>query len=254
MSAVPLRRGRRAVMMSAASAGLAAVLAGLTGCSSSDPVDPDKGTNGVGKLTPAEIQSRTRAAAGAATSVRLSGTILVKDESYRLDMRLSERGGTGSVRSKDSTFRLLKVEDQLYLKADSSFWTHEGDGAGPADRAAAEKLDGKYVKVPDDDPTYQRLSGFAAMDVLLDGLVTLHGTLEKGERGSTGGTKSIRLTGDKGAGGTLDVSLEGRPFPLRLVRGGKAGTLSLTDWNAEFPLRKPEPSEVVDYGRGLPVT
>ncbi len=241
-------------MVSVVCAGVMAAVTGLTGCAAEEKkIDPDKGTNGVGKLTATQIQSRTRAAAASADSVRLAGTILVQGQRYELDMRLSEKGGTGSVRSKKSTFRLLKVGEQLYLKADSSFWVH-GEDAAPSDVAAAKKLDGKYVKVPDDDPSYRQMSGFAEMDVMLDGLITLHGTLAKGARGVSKGTRTIRLTGDKGAGGTLDVSLEGRPHPLRLVRAGGAGTLTFSDWNEDFPLKGPAKSETVDYGRALPAS
>ncbi|MFD7551268.1 hypothetical protein [Streptomyces sp. NPDC059816] len=260
MSAVPLRRGRRAVMVSMVCAGTMVATLGLAGCGGDAPPDPDQGTNGVGKLSATEIQNKTRLAAERAAAVRLSGTVRVKGQGYHLDMRLSDRGGTGSVRSKGGTIRLLRIGEELYLKADSSFWTHGSKGSettpekAASDRAAAEKLDGKYVKVPDGDPSYQQLSGFADMDLLLDGLITLHGTLEKGERGAAGGIKTIRLTGDQGAGGTLDVSLEGTPYPLRLVRAGGAGTISLSDWNRDVPLKKPAPSEVVDYGRKLPAS
>ncbi|MFI6525944.1 hypothetical protein [Streptomyces uncialis] len=240
-------------MVSMVCVGVTLAGAGLTGCGG-DEKDPHEGTNGVAKLTAPQIQLKSRAAARSAPGVRLSGTLVVKGQSYRLDMRLSDEGGTGSVTSRNSTFRLLRIGEQLYLEADSSFWTHGKDGveAAPSDVAAAEKLTGKFVKVPEGDPSYQQLSGFTDMDLLLDGLLTLHGKVDKGEWGTAGGVKSIRLTGDQGAGGTLDVALEGVPYPLRLVRGGGAGTIKLSDWGRDVQLRKPKDTEVVDYGRALP--
>ncbi|WP_338703762.1 hypothetical protein V2W30_25935 [Streptomyces sp. Q6] len=223
---------------------------GLAACGGEDP---DAGTNGVGKLEPATIQSRTVKAAQGADAVHLSGTVVSSGKSYRLDMRLKDDGGTGSVTANGSTFRLLRVGDHLFLKADADFWTHSDDAkSGHGDGAAAEKLDGKYVKVPKGDPAYQRLSTFTDKDVLLDGLLTLHGDLAKGDRGSSGGVRTIELTGDKGAGGTLDVSLEGRAFPMRLERAGGAGTLQLTDWGQDFDLAEPEDGDTVDYGQALP--
>ena len=67
---------------------------GLTGCGSDDP---DAGTNGMGKLPPDKIQSRTHAAAKSAPSVHLSGTVVSNGSTYTLDMRLKSGGGTGSV-------------------------------------------------------------------------------------------------------------------------------------------------------------
>ncbi|MEV3854448.1 hypothetical protein AB0J38_08995 [Streptomyces sp. NPDC050095] len=228
--------------------------AGLAGCGTDDP---DAGTNGVGKLDPAGIQSRTVKAAQGADAVHVAGTVVSGGKTYKLDMRLKDEGGSGSVTSGSSTFRLLRVGTHLYLKADADFWTHSDEaksGSGHGDGAAADKLDGKYVKVPTGDPAYQRLSTFTDKDVLLDGLLTLHGSLDKGDHGSSGGVRTIGLTGDDGAGGTLDVSLEGTPYPMRLERAGGAGTLQLTDWGRTFTLQEPDVDDTVDYGKALPAS
>ncbi|MEU6996296.1 hypothetical protein ABZ953_37310 [Streptomyces sp. NPDC046465] len=237
-------------------AGLVAASTSLTGCGGGE--DPDAGTNGVGKLSASKIQGKADKAAGGASAVRLSGTVVSKNHTYTLDMRLKGEGGTGSVTSKGQTFQLLRVGEELYLKAPAEFWTHDGgdtDGkSASGDGAAAAKLDDKYVKVPQGDPAYQQLSGFTDKDRLLGGMLTLHGTLAKGDRGKTGRFRSIKITGDEGAGGTLSVSLDGKPYPLRLERGGHAGTLRLTDWNEDFPLKEPGKDEMVDYGKQLPTS
>ncbi|MEU6121753.1 hypothetical protein [Streptomyces sp. NPDC047123] len=248
----PASRARRAVIKGALCAGLVAAATTLTACSGGE--DPDAGTNGVGKLTAAKIQGKAGRVAGSASAVRLSGTLVSKSHTYSLDMRLKGDGGTGSVTSKGRTFQLLRVGEALFLKADTEFWTNDGGASGKADGAAAAKLEGKYVKIPQGDPAYQQLSGFTDKDKLLDGMLTLHGQLEKGERGTTGSLRSIKITGDAGAGGTLSVSLEGKPYPLRLERGGHAGTVRLSDWNKDFPLQQPDKEEMVDYGKQLPTS
>ncbi|MFG2502503.1 hypothetical protein ACGFSB_30360 [Streptomyces sp. NPDC048441] len=236
-------------------AGLVVGVTGLTGCSSDK--DPDAGTNGIGKLSAAKIQSKSRAAADAAPTVRLSGTLVSKGHTYKLDMRLKDNGGTGSVTSKGETFQLLRVGKQLFLKADSAFWTHKdakggGEKPGKTDDAAAAKLNGKFVKVPAGDAAYKQLSGFTDKDLLLEGMLALHGKLATGDRGTTSGNPSIEVTGDKGAGGTLDVALKGKPYPLSLERAGDAGSLRLSDWGRDFTLSEPEKDEMVDYGEQLP--
>ncbi|MGW5864379.1 hypothetical protein ACWFRJ_19675 [Streptomyces sp. NPDC055239] len=238
-------------------AGLVVGATGLTGCSSDE--DPDAGTNGIGKLSAAKIQSKSRAAADAAPAVRLAGTLVSKGHTYKLDMRLKEEGGTGSVTSKGETFQLLRVGKELFLKADSAFWTHEdakggAEKPGRTDDAAAAKLDGKFVKVPAGDAAYKQLSGFTDKDLLLDGMLSLHGELATGDRGTTDGNPTIEINGDEGAGGTLDVSLEGKPYPLRLERAGDTGTLRLSDWGQDFTLAEPDKDEMVDYGEQLPTS
>ncbi|MEU1124632.1 hypothetical protein ABZ371_13950 [Streptomyces sp. NPDC005899] len=246
-SAPAARAHRRTALAVVLCAGLTAA---LTACAGEDP---DKGTNGVGKLGAAEIDSRARAAAAASDAVRLTGKLVGKGGTYTLNMQVSADGGTGSVTSGQSTFTLLRIGDALFLKADAGFWSH-GDETGEeeSDRAAAGKLQGKYVKVPEDDPTYKQLRGFTEKKTLLDGVLTLHGKVNKGDRETVGGVRTVQIMGGKGEGGTLDVSLKGTPFPLRVARGGGGGTLTLADWGEAFALEQPPEDETVDYGGQLP--
>jgi hypothetical protein len=230
---------------------LAVAAAGLTGCGT----DPDEGTNGVGKLEPAQIRDRAMKAVASAGSVHLSGTVITKDGGVELDMRLSDGGGQGEVTSGGTTFGLLRVGEDLYLQAGADFWNQAagGDGEG-LEGTTAEKLDGKYVKVPEKDPAYQRFSGFTDMDALLDGLLDLDGKPAKDGYHEVRDVRTIRLKVDEGAGGRFDVSLKGTPFPLRLERPAGGGTLNFTDWDKPIELEEPPKKEQVDYGQDLPET
>ncbi|WP_189529372.1 hypothetical protein [Streptomyces roseolilacinus] len=250
----PARRTRRVVLPVALCVGLAAA---LTACAE----DPDEGTNGVGRLPAKEIEGKARAAADAAASVRLAGTLVSKSGTYTLNMRLKAQGATGSVTTRKSTFELLRVGDALFMKAGATFWRHaegsteESGEPTEADIEAADKLDGKYVKVPQDDPSYKQLRGFTEMNVLLKGLLVLHGEVQKGNREKVGRVRTIEVAGGRhGEGGTLAVSLEGTPFPLRFARGGGGGVVVLSDWNKDFPLTEPAKEDILDYGRQLPRT
>jgi len=225
--------------------GAVCALAVLTGCGE----DPDAGTNGVGKLAADEIQVKAKAAASGVDAVRLAGSVVAGGRTYRLDMRLKKDGGTGSVSSQGTTFQLLRVGEKLYLKADAGFWKQGGDAS-----ASAGKLDGKYVRIPAGDPSYAKFSGFTDKDLLLDGLLTLHGSLSKDGHHEHSGTRTIRITGDKGGGGTLDVSLAGEPYPLLLQRAGSAGSLAFSSWGRDFELAEPEKGDTVDYGKQLPAS
>lgn len=250
MAAYPRRRN--AVLVGVACAGLTAT---LVGCGIGE--DPDAGTNGIGKLSPAKIEKRALKAAEEANAVHLSGSVVTKGRTYKLDMRLKEGegkegGGIGRLSSKESSFEMLRVGDDLFLKADAAFWaSQKGEKPSKSDSEAASKLGDKYVKVPNGDPAYKKLSGFTDMRVLLDGLLTLHGKLTTGARSAVGGVRTIRIEGGGGSGGALDVSLEGVPYPLRLQRAARAGTLELADWNEDFPLKAPGKNQIIDYGRQI---
>ncbi|MFG2788611.1 hypothetical protein [Streptomyces sp. NPDC048419] len=247
MTVIALGRTRRTTLLGAMCALVVAGTGVLAGCSD----DPDAGTNGVGKLPAAKIESKTRAAAAAAEAVHLSGDVVTNGRTYKLDMRLKSEGATGSVTSNGVAFGLLRIGEQLYLKAGAGFWNHADGNTG---KASASKLDGKYVKVPQRDPAYKKFSGFTDMDVLLGGLLTLHGPLATDGHHEQSGTRTIRITGDKGSGGTLDVSLQGKPYPLRLERAGGAGTIAFSSWGEDFALNEPKKTETVDYGKQLPTS
>jgi hypothetical protein len=243
-SAPAVRARRRTVLAVVLCAGLTTA---LTACASEDP---DKGTNGLGKLTAAQIDKKARAAADASGAVRLTGKLVSKGVTYTLNMQLSGKGGTGSVTSRQSTFALLRIGDELFLKAEAGFW--KGETGDDESDQAADKLQGKYVKVPEDDPTYRQLRGFTEKKTLLDGMLALHGKINKGDRDTIGGMRTVQIMGGKGEGGALDVSLEGTPYPLRVARGGGGGTITLTDWGKTFPLEAPAEDDTVDYGGQLP--
>ncbi|QKV70537.1 hypothetical protein HUT13_18480 [Streptomyces harbinensis] len=224
----------------------------LTACGGGEE-DPDEGTNGLAKLTAEEIEQEVRGAVEGATAVRLSGTVITEGTTYRLDMRIGEGGGVGEVSTEGTTFELLRVGEDLFIKADAGFWQSQDDpededGEESADPDPAHKLDGKYVRVAPEDPAYGQLSGFTDRNVLLDGLLALEGERAIGERGELGGVQTIRLEAGEGAGGAMEISLIGTPYPLRFERGGAAGELTLTDWNKEFTLHAPPEEEILDYG------
>jgi hypothetical protein len=242
-------RSRNAALVGAVCTALAM---GLAGCAEEDP---DKGTNGVGKLAPEKIESRALKAVAGANAVRMSGSVVTRGRTYKLDMRLKEGkegGGIGQLSTQGKTFEMLRVGDELYLKADADFWaSQEGGEPSKSDAEAASKLDDKYVKVPSGDPAYKQLSGFTDMDLMLDGLLDLQGKVGTGDRGSVGGFRTIRITGGDGDGGALDVSLDGTPYPLRLQRAGDAGTLEFADWNKDFTLKAPGKDHIIDYGKQI---
>ncbi|KUL41791.1 hypothetical protein ADL22_14275 [Streptomyces sp. NRRL F-4489] len=237
-----MRRAGRALPAVAVCAVLTAAVAGCAGD------DPDAGTNGVGKLPARQIEARARAAAVAAGTVRLSGKVVSEGATYTLDMRLAKEGARGELSTGTTSFQLLRVGGALYLKADASFWAGEKNSGSDG---AAAKLGGKYVKVPAADPVYRRFSGFTDKDTLLPALLALHGELTTGKRATVDGVRTVQVTAGAGSGGTLDVSLEGQPYPLRLQRAGGAGQVKLADWGKDLDLKAPAQDQVVDYGKQI---
>lgn len=243
VTVIPLGRARRSAVVGALSAGLFAGITGLVGCSSEDP---DAGTNGMADLSAAKIHSQARAAADSVASVTVNADLVVKGQPYKIDMQLNSDGGTGKITDNGVSFRLLRVGDDVFMQADAAL-LKEGDKP-----AKPSKLSDKYVKVPEDDPKYKRLRAYTDKGDLLDMLLDLPGKLSKGDRSTVGSVRTIQLAAGNGDGGTIDVSLEGEPYPLRLVRAGGAGTLKLSDWGQSVTVEAPAKNEMVDFGEQLP--
>lgn len=235
----PTGRVGRAVVVGTLAAALAA-------CGSGG--DGGEPTNGLDELPAEQIERRAAEAAHEARSVQLSGTVLTDGRSYRLDVRLTAEGAVGEVATEGTTFELLRIGEDLYLRASAEFWESEGIPA-ELESDPTEKLDGKYVRVPPEDPAYGELSGFTEKNAVLDLLLSLgEGERETGGEDEVEGHRTIRVQADGGRGGAMDVSLTGRPYPLRLERAGGAGELIMTDWNEEFTLNPPPEDDIVDYG------
>ncbi|MCE7082474.1 hypothetical protein [Streptomyces sp. ST2-7A] len=230
------------------------VLAGgtLSGCGGPPAEPEEEETNGLDSLPAATIEERALDAALGAEAVHLSGRGVITDgDGFRLDMRLGPDGGIGEVSIQGMTFELLRVGEDLFLKADGAFWQHQwedGDEEAEAGIDPSGTLGGKYVKVAPDDPAYETLSGFTDKNTMIHLLLTMEGERSVGERGEVGETETISVLAGEGAGGVLDVALVGDPYPLRFARAGEAGQLSLADWDKEFTLRAPQEDQILDYG------
>ena len=78
------------------------------------------------------------------------------------------------------------------------------------------------------------------MDVLLDGLLAMHGKRETGDRGEVGGVRTVRVTAGEGERRHRRRLAGGHAVSAaRSSAAGGAGTLELDDWNKDFALRAP---------------
>ena len=229
--------------MGASCAALAAALAGCGG------EDPDAGTNGVGKLPAAKIESKARAAAQRADTVRLSGNVVSQGRTYKLDMRLAKDGAKGELTTKAAAFQLLRVGEALYLKADAAFWAGEKSGTSGRTRPGARPSSAASTsRCPPPTPS---TSASAASPTRTPCSPACSGCTASWRPVTAATSTASAPSGwpaGAGSGGTLDVSLEGTPYPLRLQRAGGAGVVRLADWGKSVDLKAPAKDQVVDYG------
>ena len=207
---------------------IAAVLAGCGGSSSSSG-------NGVADKTPAEILAATKAASDTATSVHVAGSIVSDKSPITLDMNLlAGKGGRGQLSESGLAFELIQVGGTVYIKGSPAFYKHIGG------TAAAQLLQGKWLKAPSSDANFASLSQLTDLRQLVDQTLASHGSLKKSGTTTIAGQKVVGIT-DTTKGGTLYIATTGKPYPIEISKGGSGGgKITFDRWNSSVTLAAPK--------------
>ncbi|HEY2768419.1 MAG TPA: hypothetical protein VGI76_09185 [Solirubrobacteraceae bacterium] len=212
-------------------------LAALAGCG-----DSSSSGNGVASKSPSEIVSEAKTAADGASSVHVSGSIVNAGSTIALDMDLLKgTGGSGRLSQNGLSFELVDVGGSVYIKGSPEFYRHFAGGA------AAQLLQGKWLKAPANTGSFASLGSLTDLRKLLDSTLSSHGSLSKGAPSTIEGQEAIGVK-DVTRGGTLYVATNGKPFPLEITKGGSGGgKVTFTNWNA--PVTVKAPAKAVDLGQ-----
>jgi hypothetical protein len=228
-------RGVRSRFAALASALVA--LAGIAGCGGSSSAG-----NGVASKSPTEIISSAKAAADGASSVHVIGSIVNAGSTIALDMELLKgTGGRGRLSQNGLSFELVEVGGSVYIKGSPAFYRHFAGGA------AAQLLQGKWLKAPANTGSFASLGSLTDLRKLLDSTLSSHGSLSKGATSTIEGQQAIGVK-DVSRGGVLYVATKGTPFPLEITKGGSGGgRVNFNRWNAPVSVRAP--ANAVDLGQ-----
>jgi hypothetical protein len=206
---------------------LVALLAGCGGSSSSS-------NNGVADKSSADILAATKVASDAATTVHVSGSIVSDGSPITLDLNLlANKGGRGQLSENGLSFELIQVGKTVYIKGSPAFYKHIGG------TAAAQLLEGKWLKAPASDSDFASLSQLTDLRQLVDQTLASHGALTKAGTSTIAGQKVVGIT-DKAKGGTLYIAATGQPYPVQITKAGSGGgKISFDRWNKTVTLAAP---------------
>jgi hypothetical protein len=212
--------------------GLALGGAVLAGCgSSSSGSGPG---NGVASKTPAQIVAASKSAADGAASVHIAGSVVNEGKPVTVDMQLlAGKGGRGRITLEGLSIDLIRVGGAVYINGSQAFYRHV---AGPA---AAQLLQGKWLKAPENSGNFASLAQLTELGKLIDTTLGSHGTLARGATTTVDGQKAVAIN-DVSQGGTLYVATTGSPFPIEIAkRGGSGGRIVFDRWNQAVTLTAP---------------
>jgi hypothetical protein len=217
---------------------LTLVLVAVAGCGGGS----SSAGNGIASKTPAEIVAAAKAAADGASSVHVAGSVVNAGTSIGLDMELlTGKGGRGRLSENGLSFELIEVGGYVYISGSPAFYSHF---AGPA---AAQLLQGKWLKAPAASGNFASLGSLTDARKLLDSTLSSHGSLAKGATTTVDGRTVVAIK-DQTHGGTLYVAATGTPYPIEITKGGKGGgKILFTNWNAPVTVTAPKSS--VDLGQ-----
>jgi hypothetical protein len=212
---------------------LSLALAGCGGGSSS---------NGIESKSPEEILQASKTAASQAVSVHIAGSIVNGGKPITLNMELlAGKGGKGTISQEGFTIQLVQIHGAVYINGGAAFYRHV---AGPA---AAQLLQGKWLKAPAGSGELASLASLTNLSKLVETALAGHGTLTKGQTRTIEGQKAIALQ-DKGRGGVLYVATTGKPFPLEILKlGSESGRVLLNRWDE--PVTLTAPSGAIDISK-----
>jgi hypothetical protein len=214
---------------SAAPLALALAVGALAGCGSSSS------GNGVASKSPAEILAAARTAADGASAVHVSGSTVTGGTPIALDLSLvAGKGGMGQIAQNGLSFKLIELEGTIYIKGSPAFYKHF------AGAAAAQLLQGKWLKAPVTNASFAGLSSLIELHKLLDA------ALESSDKALVStGTNTVKgqaVVGvkDTARGETIYIATTGKPYPLAATkRGAGGGTIAFAEWDKPVVLSAP---------------
>jgi hypothetical protein len=200
-----------------------ALLAGCAGGAS--------GGSGVAAKTPTQIVATAEAAAATAASVHVAGSILSEGKPISLNMELvAGQGGQGRVSLDGISFRLVGVDDAVYVSGGSAFYTRI------AGASAARVMRGKWLKGAQAG-ALRSLASLTRLGTLLGNALSGHGPLVRAADAIVAGRRAVAVR-DAARGGTLYVASGGTPYPLEIVKRG-GDRLVFDRWNQAVTLTVP---------------
>ena len=208
---------------------LAVALTGVAGCGSSS-----SSSNGVAQKSPEQIVEASKAAAAKAATVHITGSTISEKKPISLDMELvAGKGAKGHISIEGLRIDIVELEHAFYLNGSPAFYSRV---AGPA---AAQLLEGKWLKAPTGSGNFASLSKLTDLATVIDSSLASHGALTKAGTTTVAGQPAVGVT-DTSKGGTLYVASTGAPYPLEISKGGKeSGRIVFDRWNEPVTITPP---------------
>jgi len=242
-----LRRNALTAVCAALAVGLAGCAStGATGTSATGTKAKATPKPGLADLPAQKISDRAFAAMRSTTSMTMSLDGILDGDPGTFRMAFDTKGDcVGEMTVDGGNVKLIKHGKSVYMKYDDAFWKSQGaDG-----KAAAEMIDGRWLKGSISDPDYKDMVSTCDLDDFLSEFESGATDAKKGPVSTVGGRTVVALIEkDSKETNTAYVATQGTPYILKIVtKGGKEpGTISFSDFNQPVHAKSPAAKDVTD--------
>jgi hypothetical protein len=205
---------------------------------------PSTPADKISRLSAAAILRKTQAAAKAATSVRIKGSLTDGKERMVLDVRLAKAGGQGTVTINGAAMTVMVIGRTAYLKLSDKFWRTQTKTQAEADAIVA-LIAGRWIRTSVNNKDLADLALVGSKTEFFDTLFEPSGKLRKTAPRTVDGVPSIGL---RDPDGTLWVDTA-TARPVRL-ESSSTDAMSFSDYN-NIPVPKAPPADQVIDGKAL---
>jgi hypothetical protein len=206
------------------------------GCNLLGPgATPTPVSNGVEAEEPDQILARATQALADAPSVHAAGTIGEGFLGVTLDLTYAGDDVSGTVNVLGVVASILKVGNELYVKADISLFEQI---FAPEQQEDFDLFGDKWIKLD-----VGLVETILPIPLAVTDLVSTTAPLTKGETTTVGGTSAITLTDAEGA--VLHVATVGEPYLLDLTAEGER-SLTFSQFGSEVLIEAPPADQVLD--------
>ena len=217
--------------------------------------------NGIESLAAKEIIAKSQAAANAASSVTVKGTMNEEGKDTSLDLVLGADSGEGTITTNGTAMNIKSVGGKNYFQVPGNGWaTLLGAAGGPGEEAGKEiatLVGDKWLVLPANAASLDKSGGLVGVALSSIGMF-----IEKGPffedfifsaehkftvsgTGDVNGTPVVFLK-DTSDGAVMAIQTVGEPYPVQIKAEGasESSTMTFSNWNA--PVSVTAPTEVID--------